>query len=367
MTDQDSPFCNVVDSNQAKLTAHVKAGGCAAKISAAELAQIVSGLPSFSTPNLLTSIDSFEDAAVYKISDELALVQTIDFFPPVVDDPFLFGQIAATNALSDIYAMGGTPVTAMAVLIFPTCDFPLAVAQQIVAAGAAAVEDAGASLVGGHSIQGPEPVFGLSVTGFIHPQKILTNGGARDRDALVLTKPIGTGASLLAFKGAILSEAASRTLFSTLIQSNGKALAIAQEFAIHAATDVTGFGLIGHAHEMAKASALSVRIEASAVPLLDEALSFAEQGLVPAGAYANRKSYERFSYIKDDIDLAVTDLLYDPQTSGGLLLAVPQEFAAALAQALNAAGLTGKIIGSFVAGQPGQVEVTNGGPDKTRS
>jgi selenide,water dikinase len=354
---QENNFCSTTDARGLKLTAHVKAGGCAAKISPSQLAEIVRGLPKFSDPQLLTTIESFEDAAVYKISDELALVQTIDFFPPVVDDPFLFGRIAAVNAISDIYAMGGRPVMALSVLCFPTCDFPISVAQKIVEGGAVALKEAGAALVGGHSIQAPEPIYGLAVTGLIHPQKILTNGGAKAGDALVLTKRIGSGALLLAHKAEILSESSQKELFDSLTQLNGKALEIALPFEPHAATDLTGFGLIGHVHEMAKASGTKCVIFAEEVPLLTDARESATEGLVPAGAYANRNAYEKIAYINDAVDLAVSDLLFDPQTSGGLMFAVEAGRAEALAKALQSAGLTGSIIGKFTEGTPGQVEV----------
>jgi len=356
MTEQNN-FCSTTDNHRTKLTAHVKAGGCAAKISPSELSEIVRDLPTFSDANLLTTIESFEDAAVYKISDELALVQTIDFFPPVVDDPFLFGRIAAVNAISDIYAMGARPTMALSVLCFPTCDFPLSVAHEIVQGGAAALKEAGAALVGGHSIQAPAPIYGLAVTGVIHPQQILTNGGAKSGDAIVLTKRIGSGSLLLAHKAEILSEKIQKELFDSLTQLNKAAMEIALPFKPHAATDVTGFGLIGHVHEMAKASGLKCILLAEQVPLFSEARSYASEGLVPAGAYANRKAYEKIAYINDAVDLAVSDLLFDPQTSGGLMFAIEPTRAGELSAALQKAGLVGSIIGEFVEGTPGQVEV----------
>jgi selenide, water dikinase len=356
MTEQPN-HCGTTRPNESKLTAHVKAGGCAAKISAGQLAEIVSGLPEFTNANLLTTIRSFEDAAVYKISEELALIQTIDFFPPVVDDPYLFGRIAAVNAISDVYAMGGKPVMALSVLCFPVCDFPMSVAQKIVAGGADALKEAGAALVGGHSIQGPEPIYGLAVSGLIHPQHILTNGGAKSGDALVLTKRIGTGALLLAHKAEMLSAESQKVLFDSLTLLNAKALDVALAFKPNAATDVTGFGLIGHAHEMAKGAGLKCNLRSSGIPFLPDAISFAEQGFVPAGAYANRNAYEKTTYINDGVELAVTDLLFDPQTSGGLMFAVSQDKAKALVNSLEVSGLTGAIIGEFVEGDAGQVEV----------
>jgi selenide,water dikinase len=341
----------------AKLTANIKAAGCAAKISSAQLHEIVRGLPESHWPQLLTTIGSFEDAAVYKISEDLALVQTIDFFPPVVDDPFLYGRIAAVNALSDIYAMGAEPKLALSILCFPVCDYPLSVAQQIVQGGAAVLQEAGAVLAGGHSIQQPEPLYGLAVTGIIHPQKILTNGGAQLGDALVITKRLGTGALLLAHKGEVLPKEQELELLASMTQLNDRALSIGRKYNPHAATDVSGFGLIGHVHEMAKGANLSFRLLTADLPLLPGALACAEQGLVPASAYANRDSYKEIAYINDGIDLPTSDLLFDPQTSGGLLFAVPQRQAQQLVEDLRSQGLVGAIIGHFVQGKAGQVEV----------
>jgi len=340
------------------LTANVKAGGCAAKMSAAELFQILSDLPDWQCPELLTGMAGFEDAAVYKLNGDLAVVQTIDFFPPLVDDPFLFGQIAATNALSDVYAMGGRPILALSVLCFPTCDFPIEVVRDIVRGGAHQVKAAGAVLAGGHSIQSPEPIYGLSVMGLIHPDKILTNGGAHDGDAIVLCKAIGTGVALLGLKAELLEGEDKQALWQSLTRLNDTALAAALAYEISAATDVTGFGLIGHLHEMAQASGLQARLWAQQVPLLPQALALANQGFVPAGAYGNRNSFEKYSYI-NEVDLALTDLFFDPQTSGGLLLALPAGSAAALVQDLKALGLSAAQIGRFEKGTAGMVEVEN--------
>jgi len=349
---------NFAAENQTKLTANIKAAGCAAKISAHQLSEIVRGLPQFASGNLLTSISTFEDAAVYKITDELAIIQTIDFFPPVVDDPFLYGKIAAVNALSDVYAMGGRPVLALNILGFPVCDYPLSVAQQIVQGGAAALQEAGALLAGGHSIQTTEPLYGLSVMGTIHPDKILRNDGAKANDEIVLAKALGTGIGLLAYKGAVLTRASADQLFASLTQLNAKALEVALDFSIHAATDVTGFGLIGHLHEMARgAGSIAAHVSASDLPLLSEALSCAEQGLVPAAAYANRKSYESICDIDESLDVALADILFDPQTSGGLLLAVEKGQGKKLADKLKSAGYSAAHIGNFVEGKSGHVEI----------
>jgi selenide,water dikinase len=340
-----------------KLTANLKATGCAAKLSSLELKQVLRALPRVSCPQLLAGIDNFEDAAVYKITDELAIVQTIDFFPAVVDDPYLFGQISAANALSDIYAMGGTPILALNVLCFPTCDYPLKVVEEIMQGGLNKVVEAGAVLAGGHSIQSSEPIYGLAVTGTVHPAKMFTNSGAQDGDGMVLSKPLGTGIGLLGLKAGLLSDLASKELLSSLTMLNKRALDISLKFDIHAATDITGFGLIGHVHEMAKASQLTAKIFANQVPILPECIGLAEQGFVPAGSYGNRQSFEAWtSHIKDR-DLALTDLLFDPQTSGGLLFSVAKKQTKALVEALKKEGLKANCVGKFTSGKPGFVEV----------
>jgi selenide,water dikinase len=340
-----------------KLTANVKSGGCAAKIGSAELKALVSGLPRTHPAELIAGIDNFEDAAVYKISDQVAVVQTVDFFPPVVDDPYLFGQIAATNALSDIYAMGARPIFALNVFSFPTCDFPPEVAKEILRGGASQVVAAGATIAGGHSIQSQEVLYGLAVTGLVSPNSVLTNGGARVGDHLILTKPIGTGVALLGHKAGILSAKASELLIDNLTTLNRDALAIAQAFSIHAATDVTGFGLLGHLHEMAQASKLSFALDSSKVGILEETLALASEGFLSAGAYANRQSFETFVTLVKEVDLPLIDLLFDPQTAGGLLLAVAKEDSQALLKALLDKDIQATCIGEFRSGNPGFVEV----------
>jgi len=342
------------------LTAGLKAGGCAAKISALELQQLLRNLkPATVRPaaNLLTSLENFEDAAVYKISEDLAIVQTVDFFPPMLDDPYLFGQVAATNALSDIYAMGGTPILALNIVCFPTCDFPMDVLQKILEGGASQVEQAGAILAGGHSIQSSEPIYGLSVTGFVHPNAMLTNSGAMAGDRLVLCKSIGTGVALLGLKAGSLSANAEQKLLHSMTTLSNEALEVSKSFDVHAATDITGFGLLGHVFEMAKGSKLRARIVGSEIRFLPETLPLAEQGFVPAGAYANRQAYEQEVSGAEKIELSVMDMLYDPQTAGGLLFAVSAGQAEALAEALNKQGVEAATIGDLQTGEPGKIEV----------
>ena len=344
-------------AQQKKLTAHIKAQGCAAKIGPVELAQIVASLPQFNSDKLICGNKNFEDAAVYKLTDELALVYTTDFFPPLIDDPYLFGRIAAVNALSDVYAMGGKPLLALNIFCFPTCDYPLELAQAIIAGGASAIQEADCLLVGGHSIQAPEPIYGLSVIGTISPDKILSNDGGRAGDALVLGKALGAGIALLSHKGEQLSTTAYKTMIDSLSRLNGPCLEIASKYQLHAATDITGFGLIGHVHEMAQASGLAARIESKKLPLLPEVLQCAALGLVPAAAYANRKSYSEYCRIDPAVDLSITDIMFDPQTSGGILFSLPHDEASKLTEELRSAGWDAACIGRFHQGAVGMIEV----------
>ena len=346
-----------------KLTANVKAGGCAAKLGSAELAKLLSSIPSRPIPELIAGIGNFEDAAVYKISDDLAIVETIDFFPPVVDDPYLFGQIAAANALSDIYAMGGKPIIALNIVCFPTCDFEEHVLADILRGGADQVAKAGAVIAGGHSIQLDQPVYGLAVTGLVNPKDMLTNGGAKPFDKLVLTKPIGTGVAILGMKAEMLSEGAQNALLRNLAKLNADALQAGRQYEIHALTDVTGFGLVGHLHEMAKASSLKTRLKLNDIRFLPEVVELAQQGLVPAGSYGNRESFkDKIAYL-NKIELEFEDLLFDPQTSGGLLFAVKSEDANNLEKDLLRLGLEASTIGEMLPLEEtdcaGLVEVTS--------
>lgn len=349
--------------NMQKLTANVKAAGCAAKLSPTELQQVLSVLPQVKPDQLLTSTENFEDAAVYKLTEDIAIVQTIDFFPPVVDDPFLYGTISATNALSDIYAMGAKPLLALNVLCFPTCDYPIEVVQEIVRGGVTQVIASGAVVAGGHSIQTPMAVYGLAVTGIVHPEQLLTNSGAKLGDRLILCKPIGTGVGLLGLKADMLSTSSADVLFASMSALNKEPAEIASRFPIDAATDVTGFGLIGHLHEMAAGSGLNVRLFADQVDLLPQTRELAEQGFVPAGAYGNRKSYEPFVSYINDVDLSLTDLFFDPQTSGGLLFALAPEQSVNLMNALRTAGYKACCVGEFTSIGSGVVEVIANGKE----
>ena len=294
-------------------------------------------LPKFADENLLVGVATSDDAAVYKVSDELALIQTVDFFTPVVDDPYLFGQIAAANSLSDVYAMGGVPKLALNLVGFPGCLDP-SVLGDIMAGGADKVREAGAILIGGHSIQNDEPLYGLSVTGYVHPDRIWKNFGAKPGDGLILTKPLGSGVVNTAVKGDIASDRARREAVEVMRSLNRKAKEALEGFNIHACTDVTGFGLIGHAVEMAEASDVTLVLERGSIPLIAEAEEYAAMGLVPAGAYRNRGYYASLTDLGDTPE-ALADLLFDPQTSGGLLVSVDGSDAQRAMDRLADAGL----------------------------
>lgn len=340
-----------------QLMSNSRRAGCASKLSASDLNQIVRSLSSLPCQELLAGINNFEDAAVYRLTPELAIIETVDFFPPVVDDPFLYGQIAATNALSDVYAMGGRPILALNVFSFPVCEYPITVAEEILKGGAFAIAQAGATLAGGHSIQGSEPLYGLAVTGVVHPQRMLTNSGAIEGDLLVLSKPIGVGVGLLGLKGNILSTKAQQDLFKSLTSLNDKALELALHHNIHAATDITGFGLIGHLHELAYASKLAVALWSGGNLFLPETYELAQQGIVPNGAYSNRKSFSSFLSNIDELDTATSDLLFDPQTSGGLLFALAEKEAHELVCNMLESDIQAQIIGSLHTGVAGMIEV----------
>ena len=284
----------------------------------------MSGLPRTLEPNLLVGYDSSDDAAVYRLTDELALIQTVDFFPPVVDDPYDFGQIAAANALSDVYAMGGEPRLAMNLLAVPSC-LPREAVGAILEGGAAKVAEAGAVTAGGHSIEDTEPKYGLCVSGLVHPGAVLTNRGAREGDLLVLTKPLGSGILTTAAKAELLSGAEYRAMTDLMAALNRDAARAAVPLRPSACTDVTGFGLIGHAREMAEGAGCTIELWPGRVPIVPQALELARDGIIPAGAYRNLEFAGPEVETAGTFPQAVLDCLYDPQTSGGLLLAIAEE------------------------------------------
>lgn len=276
---------------------------------------------------------------MYKLSNDLALIQTIDFFTPVVDDPYLFGQIAAANSFSDVYAMGGEPLTAMNVVCFPVKTLDITVLREILKGGLNKIEEAEATLVGGHSIDDSELKYGLSVTGTIHPEHIVANGGAKPGDRLILTKPLGTGIINTAIKSKIASEKSINTATRLMTTLNNTASEIMQSVGVNSCTDITGFGFLGHACEMAQASSVGMVIHASSVPLLYEAKEYARQGMVPAGTHRNRKFRSHQIETSPSLSPVLIDILFDPQTSGGLLISVEQGKSEELLSRLQEAGI----------------------------
>lgn len=285
-----------------------------------------------------------DDAAVYRLSPELALIQTVDFFTPVVDDPFMYGQIAAANALSDVYAMGGRPLLALNVVCFPSCLSP-SILKEILRGGAEMVRQAGAVLAGGHSIDDNEPKYGLVVTGVVAPDKVWSNASVQPGDILVLTKPLGTGVFLAAFKGDLAPEAEFAAVVRSMATLNDRAARAAQVVGISAATDITGFGLLGHAHELAVASGVDIAFSLSSIPVFAGARDLARQGLVPGGTYRNRAYLEGKIESRAPVPEDLADILFDPQTSGGLLLAVQAPKAELLLKTLIHEGVTATAVG----------------------
>ena len=315
-------------SEDIKLTKLAKCAGCGAKVGAGVLAKLLSDIKVHHDDNLLVGFDKSDDASVYKISDDLAIVQTVDFFPPIADDPYLFGQIAATNALSDVYAMGGEPKLCLNIMAIPE-NMPMEAVHALLRGGYDKVYEAGALITGGHSIHDDEPKYGLAVTGFVHPDKMLTNSNARPGDVLLLTKPIGIGVLSTAAKADMLSKSGQELinrLMTTLNKAARDAMVI---YNVHACTDVTGFGLIGHTYEMASGSDTEIILDVDSIDLIPEALELARMGMLPAGMYRNR-NFAQAHVDAGDTELAKQDMLYDPQTAGGLLIAVAPEDADAL-------------------------------------
>jgi selenide,water dikinase len=330
-----------------RLTQQVKAGGCASKLPAGSLRQVLSSLPEQTNPDLLVGFDTSDDAGVYRIGPNQALVQTIDFFTPLVDDPFTFGQIAATNALSDVYAMGGLPLTALAVVCFPQ-DADLAILEQIMRGGLSKMAEAGCTVVGGHSVRDAEMKFGYAVTGLIDPEHVYTNSGAVLGDSLILTKPIGTGVITTALKQGKSEPIWVERAIGSMTTLNMKAAALAKDCTgVHAITDITGFGLMGHGREMALGSRVTLQIDTGRVPLIDGALDAVRAGAIPGGLLSNREFAE--CLVEDSSDCQIPDdvraLLYDPQTSGGLLISVASADAERLVVSLREAGIPAVIIG----------------------
>ncbi len=291
--------------------------------------------------------DSSDDAAVYQVRDDLAIVQTVDFFPPIVDDPYTFGQIAAVNSLSDIYAMGSTPSVAMNLICFPTC-LPLETMGEILSGGYSKVQEAGAIIAGGHTIEDEEPKYGLCVTGFIHPREVLTISGCQEGDVLVLTKALGTGILSTAAKAQLLEEKDYHLMVELMTTLNAKARDAMMAVGANACTDVTGFGLLGHTFEMAEGSKKTIALFSTDMPVVPAALDFARMGIIPEGAYANRAYLEERMTVDQGVPLEVCDVLADPQTAGGLLISLPESKAPELLSRLSEFTADARIVGQVL-------------------
>jgi selenide,water dikinase len=319
---------------------------------------VLCGLPLMSDPNVIRGLERMDDAGVYKLRDDLAIIQTLDFFTPIVDDPYIFGQIAVANALSDVYAMGGRPLTAMNIVCFPVNTMDVAILRDILAGGLDKMREAGVVLVGGHSVEDPEPKYGLSVTGVIHPDKVLANTAAQVGDKLILTKPLGTGLVNTAVKGKMASEAMVAKSIKCMTALNKTGAELMNEVGVHACTDVTGFGFLGHACEMIEGTDTGMVINASSVPFFPEVQELVETGMVPAGLYRNRDFRMPMIEASPDIPYWLLDILFDPQTSGGLLIALAPEKAAALLQRLYDAGVDdAAIVGEITDHPAGKIVV----------
>ena len=327
------------------LTSLSHGAGCGCKIAAADLRPIVAGLPPVTDPRVLVGSATSDDAAVVRLTADLAIVQTADFFTPIVDDPYAFGRIAATNALSDIYAMGATPVSALNLVAFPLERLGAQVLAEILRGGAEAAAAAGCAVVGGHSIDDPEPKYGMAVTGVVHPDEVLTNAGGRPGDALVLTKPLGAGTVATAVKRGLASPGLIAAGIEVMTTLNERAAADARAAGAHALTDVTGFGLLGHLHELALASGCAAEVEAAAVPAIEGVLDLLAAGeAIAGGTRRNRADAGRFTRFAAGVAEERRWLACDAMTSGGLLAAVPGD-------------MPGHRIGRLVAGEPGAIDL----------
>lgn len=329
---------------QIKLTKLASCAGCGAKVGAGTLVHMLEGFQTHFDPRLIVGYDKSDDASVYVLDENTALVQTTDFFPPIVDDPYLFGQIAATNALSDVYAMGGEPKLALNIMcLAPSMDKHEV--QEILRGGYDKAYEAGAIITGGHTIQGAEPIYGLAVSGFVHPKKVLTNSGAKPGDVLILTKPLGIGILTTAAKAELVSKDVLERIYTQMTTLNKTARDIMVKYPVNSCTDVTGFALMGHSFEMAQGSNCSIHLQIKNIPFHPEAYEMAEMGFIPAGAYRNREYAEAGVQVVGNVTRAMQDICYDPQTSGGLLISIPASYANDCLQELQAVIPQAAVIG----------------------
>ncbi|WP_284140795.1 MULTISPECIES: selenide, water dikinase SelD [unclassified Virgibacillus] len=345
-------------SNDIKLTALSSKGGCGCKIGPADLAQVLRHLPANTiNPNVLVGLDTSDDAGVYQLTEELAIVQTLDFFTPIVDNPYDFGQIAATNAISDVYAMGGKPITALNIVAFPISTLDKQILSDILRGAGDKLKEAGVALIGGHSIDDKEPKFGLSVTGVVHPDKVRTNAGAKPGDKLILTKPIGVGIMTTSIKNNLATAEEIDRVTSVMTTLNKTAAETMATYDVHASTDVTGFGLLGHATEMAKGSKVGIEIYHDQVPVLPRVKELAQEGAVPGGTKNNFNHVADSVIYSDAMDQIDKWILCDAVTSGGLLISVHPSQADDLLKNLQLNGVEAAQIGEVTENHPGQIIV----------
>jgi selenide,water dikinase len=326
------------------LTQNVKAAGCAAKLGPADLAQILHNLPTFHHPDVIVGTETSDDAGVFRLRADLAIVNTVDFFTPIVDDPFTFGQIAATNAISDIYAMGAEPRTALNIVGFPRGTMDIEVLGEILRGGGEKAREAGVVVIGGHSLIDEEVKYGMAVTGEIHPDRVIRNIGVLPGDALVLTKALGTGIITTALKQRKASTKSVDAAIASMTTLNATASRIMRNVPVHACSDVTGFALLGHAQEMAAGSDVTIVLESAALPLLPGARELAEEGHLTGGCRRNRAYLQDKVSVDESVPAGLVEIGFDPQTSGGLLIAVPHDDASRLVAELHAGGVTAATI-----------------------
>jgi selenide, water dikinase len=322
----------------------VEYGGCSAKISPKQLEEILKFLPLPKDPNILVDIDTHDDAGVYRVNDELALVLTTDFFPPVCSDPYEFGQIAAANSISDVYAMGGDPVLALNIMMFPAAKLPMEAYAEILKGGFDKATEAGVRIIGGHTIDDFPPKYGLAVVGYIHPQKIITNAGAKPGDYLILSKPIGTGIIMAGLRLGISNDADVAEAKRLMKLLNKSGADVMKKHNVKGATDVTGFGLAGHALKMARASKVSININMKKVPLIGNIYNMVDDGCIPGASFRNLEYVEEYMFSGKELDYNFKMIAFDAQTSGGLLMSVPHKIAEAVLSDLKSTGLTSSAI-----------------------
>jgi selenide,water dikinase len=324
-----------------------------------DLAHVLRDLPQFHDPRILAGKAIADDAGVFRLRKDLALIQTVDFFTPIVDDAYTFGQIAAANALSDIYAMGGLPLTALNITVFPTSTVPISVLSSILAGGSHKAIEAGVVIIGGHTVDGEEPIYGLSVTGTIHPDRVIKPSGGRVGDVLLLTKPLGTGVIATAMKAGRATEGHAVEAVEWMRRLNAHASAVMIEADAHASTDITGFGFAGHLSDMALASGVAARVNVAQIPFLSGAYDYAHRGFIPTGGRSNQEFYESRITAGISVSEDTMALLYDPQTSGGLLMAIDAGSVDEVTIGLESIGESGWVVGALVDGTPGTLLVTN--------